>query len=82
MASLNSSLEEPEPPWKTKKTGYFSIAAGFGNVHGVYKPGNVKLHPELLSKHQKYLGLSVEGVVVNILVVDTVLLTTGDTDLL
>ncbi|GAM39516.1 fructose-bisphosphate aldolase [Talaromyces pinophilus] len=34
---------------------YFSIAAGFGNVHGVYKPGNVRLHPELLSKHQKYV---------------------------
>ncbi|KAF2145163.1 uncharacterized protein K452DRAFT_265846 [Aplosporella prunicola CBS 121167] len=34
---------------------YFSIAAGFGNVHGVYKPGNVKLHPELLSKHQKHV---------------------------
>lgn len=33
---------------------YFSIAAGFGNVHGVYKPGNVQLHPELLDKHQKY----------------------------
>ncbi|KAF8473876.1 hypothetical protein BDZ91DRAFT_651223 [Kalaharituber pfeilii] len=33
---------------------YFSIAAGFGNVHGVYKPGNVKLHPELLAKHQAY----------------------------
>ncbi|KAK6508402.1 Fructose-bisphosphate aldolase 1 [Arthrobotrys conoides] len=33
---------------------YFSIAAAFGNVHGVYKPGNVKLHPELLSKHQQY----------------------------
>jgi len=33
---------------------YFSIAAGFGNVHGVYKPGNVKLHPELLGKHQAY----------------------------
>lgn len=33
---------------------YFSIAAGFGNVHGVYKPGNVKLHPELLGKHQSY----------------------------
>lgn len=31
---------------------------------------------------QDVLGLSVEGVVVNILVVDTVLLTTGDTDLL
>lgn len=34
---------------------YFSIAAGFGNVHGVYKPGNVKLHPELLDSHQKYV---------------------------
>lgn len=34
---------------------YFSIAAGFGNVHGVYKPGNVKLHPELLGKHQKHV---------------------------
>ena len=34
---------------------YFSIAAGFGNVHGVYKPGNVRLHPELLSKHQAYV---------------------------
>ncbi|KAJ9157447.1 Fructose-bisphosphate aldolase [Pleurostoma richardsiae] len=35
---------------------YFSIAAGFGNVHGVYKPGNVKLHPELLGKHQAYVA--------------------------
>jgi len=34
---------------------YFSIAAGFGNVHGVYKPGNVRLHPELLGKHQEYV---------------------------
>ncbi|KAL1987920.1 hypothetical protein VTN96DRAFT_1904 [Rasamsonia emersonii] len=34
---------------------YFSIAAGFGNVHGVYKPGNVRLHPELLKKHQAYV---------------------------
>lgn len=32
----------------------FSIAAAFGNVHGVYKPGNVRLHPELLGKHQEY----------------------------
>jgi fructose/tagatose bisphosphate aldolase len=28
---------------------------GFGNVHGVYKPGNVKLQPALLQKHQKYV---------------------------
>lgn len=32
----------------------FSIAAAFGNVHGVYKPGNVVLQPELLGKHQAY----------------------------
>jgi len=34
----------------------FTIAAAFGNVHGVYKPGNVKLQPELLDNFQKYLG--------------------------
>jgi len=32
----------------------FSVAAAFGNVHGVYKPGNVKLSPERLGKHQEY----------------------------
>jgi fructose-bisphosphate aldolase class II len=32
----------------------FTIAAAFGNVHGVYKPGNVKLQPELLDQFQKY----------------------------
>ena len=34
---------------------YFSMACGFGNVHGVYAPGNVKLRPELLKKHQAYV---------------------------
>ncbi|KJA18212.1 hypothetical protein HYPSUDRAFT_169552 [Hypholoma sublateritium FD-334 SS-4] len=34
----------------------FSIAAAFGNVHGVYKPGNVKLLPDLLAKHQEYVA--------------------------
>jgi len=32
----------------------FSIAAAFGNVHGVYKPGNVSLSPEKLVTHQAY----------------------------
>jgi fructose-bisphosphate aldolase class II len=32
----------------------FTIAAAFGNVHGVYKPGNVKLRPELLGEYQAY----------------------------
>jgi fructose-bisphosphate aldolase class II len=36
-------------------TTILGIAAGFGNVHGVYKPGNVKLRPELLQKHQEYV---------------------------
>jgi len=32
----------------------FTIAAAFGNVHGVYKPGNVKLQPELLHQFQAF----------------------------
>jgi fructose-bisphosphate aldolase, class II len=32
--------------------GRFSVAASFGNVHGVYKPGNVKLRPEILKASQ------------------------------
>lgn len=39
----------------------FSIAAAFGNVHGVYKPGNVRLHPELLAKHQAYARGKIGG---------------------
>lgn len=33
----------------------FTIAASFGNVHGVYSPGNVKLSPEILDNSQKYI---------------------------
>ena len=33
----------------------FSIAASFGNVHGVYKPGNVVLRPEILKNSQEYI---------------------------
>jgi fructose-bisphosphate aldolase class II len=39
----------------------FSIAAAFGNVHGVYKPGNVKLQPNLLGKHQMYASSKLGG---------------------
>lgn len=34
----------------------FSVAAAFGNVHGVYKPGNVKLEPKILSRAQSYIS--------------------------
>jgi fructose-bisphosphate aldolase class II len=55
--SLYTQPEDINNIWTTlsKISPYFSIAAGFGNVHGVYKPGNVKLHPELLGKHQAYV---------------------------
>ncbi|MFA5454592.1 MAG: class II fructose-bisphosphate aldolase [Sulfurimonas sp.] len=33
----------------------FTIAASFGNVHGVYKPGNVVLTPKILNNSQKYI---------------------------
>lgn len=49
----------PEQVWNvyeklSKISPAFSIAAAFGNVHGVYKPGNVKLSPEKLLEHQMY----------------------------
>ncbi len=34
----------------------FTIAAAFGNVHGVYKPGNVQLRPEILLDSQQYIA--------------------------
>lgn len=33
----------------------FTVAAAFGNVHGVYKPGNVELRPEILNNSQQYI---------------------------
>ena len=38
-----------------KISDQFTIAASFGNVHGVYKPGNVKLTPIILDNSQKYI---------------------------
>ncbi|WP_342318512.1 class II fructose-bisphosphate aldolase [Corynebacterium mayonis] len=37
----------------TGENGRYLLAATFGNVHGVYKPGNVKLRPEVLDQGQK-----------------------------
>jgi len=34
----------------------FTVAAAFGNVHGVYSPGNVKLEPEILNRAQDYIS--------------------------
>jgi fructose-bisphosphate aldolase class II len=38
-----------------KVSDNFTIAAAFGNVHGVYKPGNVKLTPKILKNSQDYI---------------------------
>ena len=39
----------------SKVSDKFTIAAAFGNVHGVYKPGNVKLTPKILKNSQEYV---------------------------
>ena len=39
----------------SKVSDQFTIAAAFGNVHGVYKPGNVKLTPKILKKSQEFI---------------------------
>lgn len=38
-----------------KVSDKFTVAAAFGNVHGVYKPGNVQLRPDILDNSQKYI---------------------------
>mmetsp|Transcript_7250 Transcript_7250/g.14045 ORF Transcript_7250/g.14045 Transcript_7250/m.14045 type:complete len:190 (+) Transcript_7250:786-1355(+) len=53
---------QPEEVWYTYqelskvKNGAFTIAASFGNVHGVYAPGNVDLQPQILHNCQKYIA--------------------------
>ena len=39
----------------SKVSSHFTVAASFGNVHGVYKPGNVKLTPKILQNSQIYI---------------------------
>jgi len=43
----------------TGENGRYILAATFGNVHGVYKPGNVKLRPEILKEIQEQVGAKV-----------------------
>jgi fructose-bisphosphate aldolase class II len=53
---------KPEEIWYTYKelssvpNAHFTVAAAFGNVHGVYSPGNVKLTPKILEAGQKYVN--------------------------
>jgi len=53
---------KPEEVWMVQKAlqavpnAQFTIAAAFGNVHGVYAPGNVKLDPKILRNSQAYIS--------------------------
>lgn len=50
----------PEDVWyayqELQGLGHFSVAAAFGNVHGVYKPGNVTLQPKILRDCQAHVA--------------------------
>ena len=53
---------KPEEIWEVQKAlqavpnNRFTVAAAFGNVHGVYAPGNVRLDPEILGNSQIYIA--------------------------
>lgn len=63
----NSALySQPEDVWYAydrlmKVSPYFTIAASFGNVHGVYAPGNVKLEPSILGTSQTFISAKLGG---------------------
>ncbi len=56
-ALLYTQPEEVNQAYETLKSvsPNFTIAASFGNVHGVYKPGNVVLTPKILDNSQKFI---------------------------
>src|SRR6476661_4279948 len=62
----NSGIENDKLYTQPKEVAYaftelrkvgnlFTVAAAFGNVHGVYKPGNVELRPDILKNSQEYI---------------------------
>jgi fructose-bisphosphate aldolase, class II len=55
---LYSKPEEIYQVYKelTEISDMFTVAAAFGNVHGVYSPGNVELRPDILNKAQVYIS--------------------------
>jgi fructose-bisphosphate aldolase class II len=58
---------QPEEVWYSHQelskvpNGMFTCAASFGNVHGVYAPGNVDLQPVILHNSQKYIQEKLGG---------------------
>ena len=58
VSKLYTQPEEVAYAYKelSKVSNRFTIAAAFGNVHGVYKPGNVKLTPKILKNSQEFIS--------------------------
>lgn len=56
-SKLYTQPEEVAYAWEhlRKVNDHFTVAAAFGNVHGVYKPGNVELTPVILKNSQTYI---------------------------
>merc|ERR1712060_534354 len=58
---------QPEEVWQVYQAlssvpnGNFTVAAAFGNVHGVYAPGNVELKPDILHNTQAYISEKLGG---------------------
>lgn len=58
---------QPEEVWQVYEAlnsvpnSMFTVAAAFGNVHGVYAPGNVDLKPEILHNTQKFISEKLGG---------------------
>ncbi|MBW3659416.1 MAG: class II fructose-bisphosphate aldolase [Actinobacteria bacterium] len=53
LYTTNEDFERTVDVLGTGENGRYILAATFGNVHGVYKPGNVKLRPEILKEGQE-----------------------------
>jgi len=66
-ANPEDLYSKPEEIWQVYEAltkvpnGVFTVAAAFGNVHGVYQPGNVRLEPEILGNAQKYISEKLDG---------------------
>jgi fructose-bisphosphate aldolase class II len=59
LYSTPSDAERTAEVLGTGEKGRYLLAATFGNVHGVYKPGNVKLRPSILKDIQEAVGAKV-----------------------
>jgi fructose-bisphosphate aldolase class II len=56
LYTTNEDLEAVAESLGTGERGRYLLAATFGNVHGVYKPGNVVLQPRILGDGQAHVG--------------------------